>query len=185
MKLFIGCSSRNEIPNKYYVDCKKVLENLFSCGYELVFGACSSGLMGLSYDVAMNNSSKIIGVFPEFYKDEADSLDCVKIPVKTVGERTDKIIKESDALIFLPGGIGTVYELFTAIESKRGNEHNKPIIIYNCGGFYDYIFEQLDMMEDEKFISSYDKEYYVVCSSCEEVIEYLNNYNNKISNVLK
>ena len=185
MKLFIGCSSRDEIPKKYYDDCSILLDKLFSCGNELVFGACGKGLMGLSYDVTIEKSCKIIGIFPEFYKNEAEELNCLKIPVKTVNERTEKIIEESDVLIFLPGGIGTLYELFTAIESKRGYEHNKPIIIYNCCGFYDNIFNQLSIMEDEKFISSDDKEYYFVCSSWEEIIEYLNNYNIKKDNSLK
>ena len=49
-----------------------------------MFGACGKGLMGLSYDVAVDNSSKVIGVYPEYYKDEAAGLKCLKIPVKTV-----------------------------------------------------------------------------------------------------
>ena len=96
VKIFIGCSSRNEISHKYYDECKKFLDNLFSCGHDLVFGACGKGLMGLSYDVALDNSSKVIGIYPEFYKEEAEELDCLKMPVKTVSERTDKIIEESE-----------------------------------------------------------------------------------------
>jgi len=184
MRLFVGCSSRDEIPKKYYSECKDFLDDLFSCGYDLVFGACGKGLMGLSHNVAVNNCADIIGVYPEVYSDDADSIQCFKVPVKTVSERTDKVIEQSDVLVFLPGGIGTLYELFTAIESKRASEHNKPIIIYNCCGFYDNMLLQLEKMYKEKFMSLKDMDYYYVCSSSEHAIEYLNSYYNK-SNMIR
>ena len=177
MKIFIGCSSRNDIPKKYYNCCETFLNRLFEDGHDLVFGACGKGLMGLSYDVAVSNNRDIIGIYPEFYKDEVDGLECIEIPVKTVSERTDKVIGNSDALIFLPGGIGTLYELFTAIESKRAREHNKPIIIYNCLDFYDNILTQLDKMYDEKFTSLEDFDYFI-CYDVEQAIKYLNECNN-------
>jgi len=181
MKLFIGSSSRNEIPMKYYGYCKEFLDMLFQEKYDLVFGACGKGLMGLSYNVALNNYDDIIGIYPEVYKDEVEELQCIEMPVKSISERTDKVIEQSDALIFLPGGIGTVYELFTAIESKRAKEHDKPIIIYNCCDFYNDLLHQFDKMYDEKFTSICDEVCYYVCASPEQAIDYLKKYNkNKI-----
>ena len=178
MKIFVGCSSRDNIPSKYYDDCKELLKEVLVNGNELVFGACGKGLMGLSYNIAIDNGSDICGIYPEIYKSETDILNCSLIPVKTVSERTDKIIEQSDVLVFLPGGIGTIYELFTAIESKRGMEHNKPIIIYNSFNFFDDVLCQLKKMSDEKFMSLKDSDYYFVCNNIKEVITYLNNYQN-------
>lgn len=177
MKLFIGCSSRDSIPLKYHGYCKDFLNKLFEENYELVFGACGKGLMGLSYNIALNKCRDIIGIYPEVYKNEAMELQCFGIPVKTVSERTDKLIEQSDVLIFLPGGIGTLYELFTAIESKRAKEHNKPIIIYDCCNFYGNLFLQLDKMSNENFTSVEDEKCFYVCSSSDEVIKYLKEYN--------
>lgn len=179
MKLFIGCSSRDNIPNKYYGYCKDFLGKLFDEHHDLVFGACGKGLMGLSYNIALDKKRHITGIYPEAYKEEIEGLQCLDIPVKTVSERTDEVIKQSDALVFLPGGIGTIYELFTAIESKRAKEHNKPIVIYNCCNFFDNIIFQLDKMYDENFTSTEDKEYFYVCSNLEQAINYLNNYDNQ------
>lgn len=178
MKIFVGCSSRDNIPSKYYLYCKTFLEELFSSGHDLVFGACGKGLMGLAYNVALNNCSDVIGIYPEVYKSEAAKLQCLGIPVKTISERTDKLIEQSDALIFLPGGIGTVYELFTAIESKRAGEHNKPIIIYDSCDFYDNLFLQFDKMYEEKFTSIEDEGCYYVCTNVQDALKYLDNYNN-------
>lgn len=177
MKLFVGCSSRDEIPKKYYDDCKKFLSELFTAEHELVFGACGKGLMGVAYNIAVDNGSNIVGIYPECYKSEVVGLECLEIPVSTVNERTEKLIENSDVLVFLPGGIGTLYELFTAIECKRAGEHNKPIFIYNSFGFYDELFEQLNKMKMEKFTSLSDDDCYCVCSSAKQVIGYLNDYN--------
>lgn len=173
MKIFVGSSSRDEIPLKYYDYCKVFLNKLFQDNYDLVFGASMHGLMGVSYKIASKNNRNIIGIYPEVYSEDAREIDCEKISVKTVNERTEKLIENSDALLFLPGGIGTLYELFTAIESRHANEHNKPIIIYNCGNFYNNLFLQLDKMYDEGFTSLIDKDYFYVCSSYKDVIKYL------------
>ncbi len=177
MKIFVGCSSRSEIPSMYIDDCKNVLDNLFSFKNDLVFGACGKGLMGLSYDCAKNYKCEIIGIYPYVYEDESKELDGKKTPVNTVSERTDSVINESDILLFLPGGIGTVYELFTAIESKRAKEHDKPILIYNCLGFYDNLLKQLEKMYDEYFASNVDKDMYFVFDDMDSLIEYINTYN--------
>ncbi len=85
-----------------------------------------------------------------------------KIITKSVNERTDNMIEKADILLFLPGGIGTIYELFTAIEKKRNNEYDKPIYIYNETGFFDDILQILDKIYKEKFSSSKDGKNYEV-----------------------
>lgn len=173
MKILVGSSSRDDIPLKYYKESKKLLNKIFVNSHELVFGACNHGLMGASYSVACDNNCNVIGIYPEVYEEDALQVECEKISVKTVSERTENLIENSDILLFLPGGIGTLYELFTAIESKRANEHNKPIIVYNCCGFYDNLLLQFDKMNDDNFISSNDKDYLYISSSIEDIINYL------------
>lgn len=176
MRLFVGCSSRDDIPSKYYDECKNLLDKLFEKDYDLVFGACNKGLMGLSYNAAISNDSDILGIYPKAYEEEAKGLLGVMEPVNTVSDRTDMIIRESDILLFLPGGIGTVYELFTAIESKRAMEHNKPIIVYSVDGFYDELFCQLDKMCDENFVSKEDFRNYHILYTVDSVIRCVEGY---------
>ena len=68
MKLFIGCSSSNDIPTEYFEDCKIFLEELMKEN-DLVFGACTTGLMGLAYNTALNNNREVTGICPEVYKE--------------------------------------------------------------------------------------------------------------------
>ena len=176
MKVFVGCSSRDDIPNKYYDNCKILLDKLFNKKYDLVFGACNKGLMGLSYNAALSNGSNITGIYPKAYEDEAKELKGEMISVITVNDRTDKVISEGDILLFLPGGIGTMYELFTAIESKRALEHNKKIIIYNVDGFYDNLLLFLDKMFNEGFISKEDFDNYHVLDEVDKIVDCIDKY---------
>lgn len=176
MKLFIGCSSSNDIPTEYFNDCKVLLEELMKEN-DLVFGACNSGLMGLAYNTTLKANGNITGICPEAYKDDFKTLKCdTEITTKSVSERTDSVILSSDALIFLPGGIGTIYELFTAIESKRCHEFNKPIVIYNSNGYFDKLLEFMDKVYSEKFSSFKDKRNYIVTDSISLILYYINNY---------
>ena len=176
MKLFVGCSSSNDIPGEYIEDCRVLLEKLME-GNDLVFGACNAGLMGLAYNTAIRANGNITGICPEAYKDDFNELQCnIEITTRTVSERTDSVISSSDALVFLPGGIGTIYELFTAIESKRCHEFDKPIVVYNSNGYFDKLLEFMDKVYGERFSGLKDKRNYLVTDSIPVILYYLNNY---------
>lgn len=176
MKLFVGCSSSNDIPLKYIDDCKNYLTKLLKDN-DLVFGAYNSGIMKISYDIAKKMNRKVIGISPVYFKEDLLQLDCdVEILTDSISQRTDKVMEESDAIIFLPGGIGTTYELLSAIESKRSNEFDKPIIIYNSNNFFDKLIEYLEKTYEEKFSSLKIKDCYYIAKSADDTINYLSNY---------
>jgi len=176
MKIFIGCSGSDNMPKIYMDDCEKLISILFKNNHDLVFGASDKGLMGLSYNLAKENNREIIGICPEAYQEDFKQLECdLELTTKTIGNRTDKLIELSDIIIFLPGGIGTVYELMTVIESKRSGEFNKPVLIYNCNGYYDKLFEFLDQIYDQNITSPTVKECYHIANSLDDTLEFLNN----------
>lgn len=176
MKIFVGCSSSRDIDNKYLIDCKELLNELMKDN-DLVFGACPYGLMGLSHDITKSLNGKVIGITPIAYKSDLDLLDCdLELLTKSVSERTDKLIELSDAIVFLPGGIGTIYELFSVIESKRCNEFDKAVVIYNVNGYFDKLFEFMDKIYNEKFSKEKDKDNYFISTSINDIINYINNY---------
>lgn len=175
MKIFIGCSASKDISNIYFEKIEILLNKILKEN-DLVFGACNSGLMEISHKIAKKNNREIIGVCPKRYKDDFKDLSCnTEIITKNITERIDKLIIESDLLLFLPGGIGTINELFTAIECKRCHEFDKPIVIYNLNGFYDKILEFLDKIYEEKFARIIDKELYFISSNEKEIIKYIKN----------
>lgn len=177
MELFIGCSSSNNIPEKYLEECEKYLEEIFIKGNNLIFGASNGGLMGLSYRLAKEYKRIVTGVCPIAYKDDLRDLNCENtILTKSISERTDSLIDKCDALIFLPGGIGTVYEFFAALEGKRNQEFDKPIVIYNAGGYFDKLFDFLEVVYGEKFTSFEVKDNYYFSDSAEDTLNYIKSY---------
>jgi uncharacterized protein (TIGR00730 family) len=177
MKLFIGCSSSDDIQEIYNTDCSNYLEELFKLDNELIFGAYNKGLMAISYNIAKKYNRKITGITPKIFVESLNDLKCDQEIITTnISRRTDNLIEESDALIFLPGGIGTIYELFSAIESKRSGEFNKPIIIYNSNNFFDKLLLFLENIYNDNFTSKSVKDTYHISKSATDTIEYLNKY---------
>jgi len=176
MNIFVGCSSSNDIPEKYFEDCQEYLMGLFNDDNNLIFGANDTGIMGLAYETALEKQRKILGICPLVYKDNLNNLECDKEITETVNDRTNMLLKKSDAMIFLPGGMGTLCELLVALESKRGGEFDKPIIIYNSCHFYDDLLKFFDGLYSEKFAFDELKNNYHVSDSIDDTLSYLERY---------
>lgn len=175
MNIFVGCASRNTNNFEYNSIAEKIGEFIVSNNHNLVFGGCEYGLMGILYKKVKQTTSKIFITIAEAYKSDLDNLVYTDaILTNTVNERKDTIMKISDVLVFLPGGIGTVDELLTSIETRRNKEHNIPIIIVNINGFFNYLLSMLEKIYKEDFADEKNRSMYIVCSSYEELIIQLN-----------
>ena len=155
MKIAVCCSSSDGINKKYLESSEIILNQIFKKENDLVFGAMNNGIMGIAYRIAKANNRKVIGISPEIYKDDFKQLECdTEILTKGVNDRTDAMIDNSDVLIFMPGGVGTLYELMTAIERKRSKEFDKPIIVCNDTGFFNELLQMLDKIYTQGFTNS-------------------------------
>ena len=180
MNIAVCCSSSNDIGKRYLESSKILLQQIFKSNNDLVFGAMNSGIMGIAYKTAKQNNRKVIGIAPEIYKDDFKELDCDKeILTKNVNDRTAALMDNSDVLMFLPGGVGTLYELMTAIEMKRSREMDKPIILCNDTGFFDEIIHMLDKMYEQNFTNPKVRLSYNVANDYETILGLLNKYNYK------
>ncbi len=178
MKIFIGCSSSDEIAEEYKRDCKNLLEKVLKDN-DLVFGAYNKGLMKMSYDIAKENHRYITGICPEIYKESFNVLDCdEEITTTSIIDSTNKIYKNSDVIMILPGGFGSIYEFFTANYCKICKELDKPIILYNSNGYYDDLLSFINKAINQNIINQKETNKYFVANNPEEVIEYLNSINN-------
>ena len=155
-KIFIGSSASNNIDDIYFLEAKRVIDLLKD--NTLIFGGYDSGIMGLAY----HSFKESMAIVPLISKSDIENLNSSKIITKYSGECTDNLIINSDIILFLPGGVGTLMEIFTAIHMKKINEINKPIIIYNINGFYDKIIEELDYLYENKFMECCPNELYEV-----------------------
>ena len=173
MKIFIGASSSENMPKEYVEDCTNLLEELLKTN-DLVFGAYNKGLMKISYDIAKKNKRLVTGICPDLYKESLDVLECDnEVITSSIMDSTSKIYKNSDIIIFLPGGFGCLYEFFTANYCKICKELNIPIILYNSCGYYDGIISFINNAVQKGIINENEIGNYYVASNVEEVKKWM------------
>ena len=171
MNLFIASTAKENVNQDLLKEVSNLINEIAKIPkVNLVFGAYHKGLMKVSYDAFSNNKKDIIGVITEYDKKNCKNEKYTKeIVVKTSTERFQKIFSESDLLLLLPGGIGTLSELFSSIEERK-NGVKKKIIIYNYKFFFTPILEELYNLYREGFIDEPPAEYMIIESDKEKIL---------------
>lgn len=123
-------------------------------GISLVYGGGNVGLMGLVADAALAAGGEVIGVIPRklIEREVAHHGITSLIPVDTMHERKHKMAELADAFLALPGGIGTMEELFESFTWLQLGFHAKPVGLLNVAGFYDSLLEFLHHMQRQRFL---------------------------------
>lgn len=123
-------------------------------GITLVYGGASVGLMGLLADAAMAKGGEVVGVMPEqlVAREVAHPSLNELIIVKNMHERKAKMAELSDGFIALPGGLGTLEELFEVLTWAQLGLHQKPCGLLNSEGYYDSLINFLDQAVAAEFI---------------------------------
>lgn len=173
MKIFIGCSSSDEISEEYKVVTKYLSEEI-SKDNDLVFGCEDRGLMGICYNEFLKNNREITGICYEMYKDDLNGLKLTDTHmVKTLEESTKKLEELSDLIIFLPGAFGTLSEFMYILESKRTKLHDKDIILFNINGFYNDIINMFNKIYNKVSNKYVFNDLCKVFNSVDEIKEYI------------
>lgn len=151
---------------------------LAEAGMHILYGGGGIGLMGNLADAALEKGGSITGVIPEFMISEGWGHELVKDMVITpdMGERKRLLFDRTDAVIVLPGGIGTLDELTEAITLKQLGLYKGPIIIINTSGFYKKFIEFIDQLVDGHFLRLEHKDIWDIVNTPGEAITALNNY---------
>ena len=106
-------------------------------GWRIVYGGGKLGLMGQTAGAARDAGGKVVGIIPDFLVELEGVLPGVDhVIVKTMHERKMMMFEESDAILTLPGGIGTLEELIETVSWARLALHRKPILVLNLNGFW-------------------------------------------------
>ena len=176
-RIAVYCASSSKINGRYFADTEKLAVNLVDYGAEIVYGGGAVGLMGKIADTVLQHGGKITGVMPHFMKDlewaHPGLTDIVF--VETMHERKHKMLENTDGLIALPGGTGTLEELLEAITWKRLGLYTKPIVILNSNNYYGPLEEMLERCIDENFMNDKHREMWRFVTDPDAVIDALKN----------
>lgn len=152
--LAVFCGSREGI-NPLFVEHAKQLGHLLAeKEITLIYGGGNKGIMGALANAMLEKKGKVIGVMPKLLNGIEHSHYGISEMHETedMHSRKKMMYSRADAAFVLPGGYGTMDELFEMLTWNQLNIHDKKIFILNSGGFYDHLIGHLKIMERENFL---------------------------------
>lgn len=174
--VFCGSSYGNE--TMYEQQAALLGKTLAQKEITLVYGGASVGLMGAVANAALEAGGKVIGVIPRFLnsKEIAHIGLTELILVDSMHERKAKMSELCEGVITLPGGFGTMEELFEMLTWAQLGLHQKPIGLLNTGGYYDALNYLVKTMEEKGFLKPVYGEMLLVNEDIEDLLEQMKSY---------
>ncbi len=178
MTVCVFAASSSRIDRKYG-EAAAELGSLFAKSHiNVIYGGGGIGLMGILADAVIASGGRITGVIPSFMNDEGWGHPHVRDMILTsdMGERKKQMFAKADAVVALPGGVGTLEELTEAITLKQLGLFDGPIVVLNTLGFYKSLIDFFDHMVKGEFLRVEHKAIWTVTNTPGEVLAALANY---------
>ena len=155
MNITVYGAARETINEEYKTAAERLGEELARRGHTLIFGGGKNGLMGAVARGAAKQNGEIIGIAPRFFEPDGVLYDKCTDFIFTEDMRSRKALLEgkADAIIVLPGGIGTYDEFFEVFTLNSLGQIKKPIVLFNLRGYYDPLKTLIDHTVKEGFMT--------------------------------
>ncbi|MDG1040459.1 MAG: TIGR00730 family Rossman fold protein [Polaribacter sp.] len=177
-KVVVFCGSSVGFNSDYKEAAIELGKMFVKNNITLVYGGGKIGMMGIIADTILAEKGKVIGVIPKLLEKKEVVHRGVSelIITKKMSERKVIMSKLVDGYITLPGGFGTLDELFEALTLGQLQIEQKPIGILNVNGFFDHTLQQLDLMVKEGYVKPQNRELLLVDSTIKGLIQQMQNY---------
>jgi uncharacterized protein (TIGR00730 family) len=155
MRVCVYAASSARVAPEFHAAARSLGETLAEAGCSVVYGGGSQGLMGSLADGALSRGGEVVGILPRFMADlEWGHPGLTRLElVEDMRERKHRLLTGSDAVVALPGGCGTLEELFEAITLKRLGLYFSPILLLNVRGFYAPLQGFMESVIAERFMN--------------------------------
>lgn len=177
-KICVYCGSNRGIRPEY-VECARLLgRELVNREITLVYGGAKVGLMGEIASTVLDSGGDVIGIMPEALveKELVHNGLTELIVVKSMHERKAKMAEVSDGFIALPGGLGTVEELFEVLTWSQLGYHSKPCALLNIEGYYNELALFLKHAVDEQFVKEPHRRMLLMENAPERLLDMMESY---------
>jgi hypothetical protein len=174
----VFCGSSLGFSEVYKNDAIKLGVYFAENKISLVYGGGKIGMMGVLADTMLDKNGEVIGVIPGLLRHEevAHSSISEMIVTKTMSDRKVTISKLVDGYIALPGGFGTLDEIFEALTLNQLGIEQKPVGILNTNGFFNHLINQLEVMVTEGYLKESNKKMLIVADNVEDLITKMKAY---------
>ena len=174
----VFCGASTGTNPQYIEQATAVGKALAEQDITLVYGGADLGLMGAVSNGALNANGRVIGVLPDFLQNREIAHKSLTelIIVDSMHTRKTKMNELSDGVIALPGGFGTIEELFEILTWVQLGLNNKPIGVLNIGGYFDPLITFIQTMVTSGFLRAIDAELLIVRENIDELLIEMKNY---------
>lgn len=171
----VYCGSRLGKSPVYAEAVTQLGQHLAQKGIGLVYGGGSVGLMGTLAEAVLRHGGQVVGVIPQALdRREIIHYDLTELHiVPTMHHRKALMSERSDAFIALPGGYGTMDEMFEAITWLQLGIQRKPVGLLNVNGFFDHLIAMINLMVDEGFVDENNRRLLQIDTDIENLVEKL------------
>lgn len=175
----VFCGSSVGSDKRYAEAAARLGDVLADNGCTLIYGGASVGLMNVIANRMLERGCEVIGVMPDFLiaHEIAHNAITTMIPTKTMAERKEILIRESDAFISMPGGFGTLDEFSEVVVADQLRLIEKPIALYNTLGYYDDLVRWIDRGVRDGFIRGDHYKNVIVTDDPKELFTKMRDYN--------
>jgi uncharacterized protein (TIGR00730 family) len=170
--LCVFCASSSKVDVGYKEAAESLADICINNNIHVLYGGGGVGLMGALANRILAGKGRITGIIPDFMKKmEWAHTDVTEmIVVEDMRERKKRMIENVDAVVALPGGVGTLEELLEVITLKQLGRFTKPIIIINTDGFYDSLLQLFNEMVEKKFMHDYHRQIWSVIDKPDDLL---------------
>lgn len=171
MKICVFCSANQQLDPAFFVATEELGRWLAQQGHTLVYGGVNQGLMECVAKAAHEAGGQTIGVIPQIVEKSGRISQYVDVELlcDNLSDRKQLMADQSDVFIALPGGIGTLDEVFTIAASHTIGYHRKQVILYNVKGFWDSLLTMLDDLQQRGMVRGQWRDYISVANCLEEL----------------
>ena len=169
----IFCAASENIAPGYFEAATEVGAMLGRLGKTMVYGGARFGLMEATAKAAKAAGARIVGVVPDILveRDRVSHLLDEQVGCRNLSERKDMMLERSDVLVALPGGVGTLDEIFHVLAAATIGYHTKRVVLYNVNGFWNALLAVVDEMSQAGFVRGEMEKYLVVADSIAQLEE--------------
>ena len=170
-KIGLFCAASETIDDFYVAAAREFGLWLGGEAMTLIYGGAAKGLMEVTASAAKSAGARIVGVVPDILvsRGGVSTLLDECIQVCNLSERKDAILYRSDILVAMPGGLGTLDEVFHVIASATIGYHNKKVIFYNVNNFWNSMLAALAEFKKKGFLRGEPDRYFAVATTLEEL----------------
>ena len=178
MKVCVFCGSSMGNDPRYKEAAEQLGEVLAQHDCSLYYGGASVGLMKIIADKMLENGKEVVGIIPKLITDMEIAHEGVTkmIETESMSERKLMLIEESDAFIAMPGGFGTLDEIFEVVVLNQLRITDKPIALYNTLNYYDKLIELIDHAVSQGFIRKEHRDNLIVSDDPEILFKELSRH---------